>query len=112
MADNALKLWPITVTHPRTKATIRFLGQGTTVLEAVTDGAKNCGEVFRPSQSGGNFKPGAVHGPSTVCVEYPDGRKAFLSLREFEADPTPAPGQGPETKDQRPEAAEETLDFA
>jgi hypothetical protein len=99
--SNALKLWPITVTHPRTKRTIKFLGQGKTVLEAVTDGAKNCGEAFRPSQSGGAMEAGEKGGP-TLCTVYDErGNVLHMALRDFEMDP-PAPA-GPES---------ETLDFA
>jgi len=97
---DTLKLWPITVTHPRTMETVSFLGQGKTVLEAVTDGAKNCSEAFRPDQSGAAHKPGEKGGPTRVAVKQPDGTVVFKSMREFEADPKPAQPEG------------ETLEFA
>lgn len=81
----ALKLWPITVTNPSSKETIRFLGQGTTVLEAVNDGVKNLGETYRPNQSGSAGRPGEKGGPSRIGCTGPDGKIAWRSLREFEA---------------------------
>jgi len=95
----SLKLWPITVTHPLSKETISFLGQGKTVAEAVADGASNCAQIFRPNQSGAAMRPGEKGGMSRVCCRKPDGTIAWRTLNEFENDP------------ETPEAAE-TLDFA
>lgn len=100
MAGKSLKLWPITVTNPRTRETVSFLGQGVTVLEAVSDGAKNCAESYRPNQSGVSMNPGEKGGPTRVACRREDGSIVWRSLSEFEADPdAPAP-QG------------ETLEFA
>lgn len=100
---SALKLWPITVTHPRTKETISFLGQGATVAEAVSDGVKNLSENYRPNQSGSQAKPGEKGGPTRIAARRPDGSVEFKSLREFEADPQP---------NQQPQIEAAELDFA
>lgn len=84
---NTLKLWPITVQHPLTKETISFLGQGATVAEAVADGVKNCGETYRPNQSGGAANAGEKGGPNRVACRRQDGTVVHKSLRDFEADP-------------------------
>lgn len=96
------KLWPITVTHPHSKETISFLGQGTTVLEAVNDGVKNLGETYRPNQSGSAGRPGEKGGPSRIGCTGPNGKIVWRSLREFEAG-----GAGPSQPD-----AGENMEFA
>lgn len=90
--ENAcIQLWSFSARHPTTGETIEFKGQGKTMHEAGADGAKNCGDTFMPSQSGGQRKPGETNGARRVACRQKDGTIILKSLREFEAGtPTPA----------------------
>lgn len=67
--SDALKLWPIAVQNPVTKEWLRFIGQGSTVAEAVKDGIDNVTNI------GAN-----------AAVALPDGRKVNRPLKQFESD--------------------------
>jgi hypothetical protein len=73
-----LVMYTIRVTHPKTKETMEFLGQGGTVAAALADGAKMINEPFRPSTSG------TRHPPQNLKVIMPDGTIALKKLKEFE----------------------------
>lgn len=76
----SLKMYVIQVTHPQTKEVLKFLGQGTTVVEAVTDGVKELGHPFRPKSDG------KERGESFMNVVDRDGNPVRRTLKQFEAD--------------------------
>jgi hypothetical protein len=71
-------MFTIRVTHPKTRETLEFMGQGGTVAAALADGAKVINETFRPSTSG------TRHPPSNLKVVTPDGKIVLKKLKEFE----------------------------
>jgi hypothetical protein len=71
-------MYEIRVTHPKTRETLEFMGQGGTVAAALADGAKVINETFRPSTSG------TRHPPSNLKVVMPDGKIVLKKLKEFE----------------------------
>jgi hypothetical protein len=84
--STALKIWTVTVTNRVTKETVIFLGQGTNVAEAVADGAKGLGSIFRPKSDGKAAEPGAAGGPSLCAVILPDGTRVLRTLGDFQSD--------------------------
>lgn len=80
--SGSLKMFEIRVTNTRSKETLMFLGQGTTVADAVSDGVKCVQAVFQP-------KEGRISEPGNRRVVTADGRTILRTLAAFEEDDGP-----------------------
>lgn len=98
---SALKLWSVAVQHPETREIITFIGQGRSIADAMSEGAKNLAERFRPDQSGVAGRPGEKGGLTRCAVYGRNGALVWKTLAEFEA------GQPPTDHYDSPEAKKE-----
>lgn len=65
--------------HPRTKETLKILGQGTTVAAALEDVIENLRSPFRSKQDG------KLRAASQVAVILANGASVLRTLKEFES---------------------------
>lgn len=80
-----LAMYEVRVKHLTTREEVKFLGQGTSVADAISDAIKNAMAPFRPSLSGG-ARPGIGLGvPSRVAVTLPGGEAVLRKLEAFES---------------------------
>lgn len=79
-------LWHIEVTNPVTKETMRFLGQGKTVAEALSEGIKNASAPYRPSSDGRVLPSVGLGVVPPIAVRLPDGRLVCRKLEHFESE--------------------------
>lgn len=77
-------MFEVAVTNTLSRETMKFLGQGRSVADALADGMKAVQASFRP-------RDGTTREESRVAVTRQDGTPTLRTLTAFESDDGPTP---------------------